>query len=567
MAVKIVLMPHYRLHRAIDIHKELSTISNNIVQYYGWCKCDGGVKDDMESIYICMELMDMSLMDLASQFQLKKKDFPVPVLGYLSFIVIDTLEQCIKRRIIHGNIKPTKILINKNGLVKLCDFGQARKIIDEASTLKGTPQYWPPECWDNNGETEYDERRDIWSYGITILKLIYGDSPYKDYPEQEIDWIPGLERVKNANGRQLVDKCLKGKETYAEMKSFLLQTLETYEKRAKYDVLKKDKFIQTYSTWTPEVFKKELEMSELMNDSPTTSNRSPMEPIDDPQEKKLPPVQEESMEFQPNNISSQSDDPRLPLIPPEQNSPRRPSLESQRSSQSNNSRSLLIPPGQESGDPPRGPSLESQSNETLSEDSESHLVLCHGMSKKYIWSLEIVVFVFLLLLVSLIWYFMLRGYENSKTTTTTHSIPSTISPQKCPDSFSYFQATNACYYVNYGNATWNTARIECLGLFRSPHRLADLVSIQDEAEDKRVKELAPDSKLIAIGLYAADASKSGEADYTWMDKTSKTYTHWKTGVPRKERGEHCVYKEQDGDWNVYDCNMVADIAYVCKYYP
>uniref|UniRef100_A0A914ELV6 mitogen-activated protein kinase kinase n=1 Tax=Acrobeloides nanus TaxID=290746 RepID=A0A914ELV6_9BILA len=553
----------------------------------------------MESIYICMERMDMSLMDLASQSRLKKKDFPVPVLGYLSFIVIDTLEQCIKRKIIHRDIKPTNILINKNGLVKLCDFGQSRKIIDEASTLKGTPQYWPPECWDNNGETEYDERRDIWSIGITVLELIYGNSPYKDYPEQQIDWILG-ERVKNANGTQLVEKCFEGKEAkYAEMRSFLLQTLETYANRKKYDVLKKDKFIQTYSIWTPETFKKELELSELMNDSPTTSNRLSMESIDDSQEKKLPPVQEGPMEFQSNNnISSQSDDLRLPLIPsgqnpprrpslesqrssqsdnsrsplisPEQNSLRRPSLESQRSSQSDNPRSLSVPSGQEIGNPLRRPSLESQSNETLSEDSKSHLVLCHGMSKKYILvSLAIVIFVFLILLLLslLIWYFFVREHEKSETTTTTHSTPSTISPQKCPDSFNYFQATNACYYVNYGNATWNTARIECLGLFRSPHRLADLVSIQDKAEDKHVKELAPDSKLIAIGLYAADASISGEADYTWMDKTSKTYTHWKIGVPRKEHGEHCVYKEQDDDWNVYDCNMVADIAYVCKYYP
>uniref|UniRef100_A0A914EI22 mitogen-activated protein kinase kinase n=1 Tax=Acrobeloides nanus TaxID=290746 RepID=A0A914EI22_9BILA len=512
--------------------------------------------------------MDMSLMDLASQSRLKKKDLPVPVLGYLSFIVIDTLEQCIKRRIIHRDIKPTNILINKNGLVKLCDFGQARKIIDEASTLKGTPQYWPPECWDNNGETEYDERRDIWSYGITILELIYGDSPYKDYRGQQIDWISG-EHVKNANGRQLVEKCLEGKEKiYAEMRSFLLQTLETYINRRKYDVLKKDKFIQTYSIWTPEMFKKELELSELMNDSSTTSNRLSMESIDNPQEKKLSLVQEELMKLHPNdNISSQSDDTGSPLIPSGQNTPRIPSLESQRSSQSDNSRSLLIPPGQESGNPPRRPCLESQSNETLSEDSKSRLVLCHGMSKKYILrSLAIVVFLLLLSSPIYIWYFLLREHEKSETTTTSHSTLSTISPRKCLDSFSYFPATKACYYVNYGNSTWKMARFECLGLFRYPHRIADLVSIHNETEDKYVKELAPDSKLIAIGLYASDGPISSEVDYKWVDSTPKSYTNWKT-EPGVKGGEHCVYKELDGKWNVYDCNKVADIAYVCKHYP
>lgn len=67
---------------------------------------------------------------------------------YLGKITIEVLKGLIylyeKHRIIHRDIKPSNILLNSEGLIKLCDFGVSGKIestAKEANTFTGTSHY------------------------------------------------------------------------------------------------------------------------------------------------------------------------------------------------------------------------------------------------------------------------------------------------------------------------------------------------------------------------------------------------------------------------------------------
>ncbi len=84
--------------------------------------------------------------------------------------------------IVHRDIKPDNILVNKKGVVKVADFGLAQLqenpdvggLTKEGSTL-GTPLYMSPE--QVRGET-LDIRSDIYSFGVTCYQLLCGHTPF-----------------------------------------------------------------------------------------------------------------------------------------------------------------------------------------------------------------------------------------------------------------------------------------------------------------------------------------------------------------------------------------------------
>jgi TolB-like protein/tetratricopeptide (TPR) repeat protein len=81
--------------------------------------------------------------------------------------------------VVHRDIKPGNIMIDRNGNVKIMDFGIARsaerKGMTEAGALVGTPGYMSPEQVE--GKT-VDHRSDIYSLGIVMFEMLTGKLPF-----------------------------------------------------------------------------------------------------------------------------------------------------------------------------------------------------------------------------------------------------------------------------------------------------------------------------------------------------------------------------------------------------
>lgn len=78
----------------------------------------------------------------------------------------------------HRDLKPQNILINEAGIIKICDFGFARKM--SAATvclysMKGTPLYIAPEIIQDK---PYGPKIDVWSLGIILYELFTGYAPF-----------------------------------------------------------------------------------------------------------------------------------------------------------------------------------------------------------------------------------------------------------------------------------------------------------------------------------------------------------------------------------------------------
>jgi eukaryotic-like serine/threonine-protein kinase len=79
-------------------------------------------------------------------------------------------------------VKPENIMITREGMAKLCDFGIV-KLLDRdegavtvAGTTVGTPFYIAPE--QARGEEELDTRTDLYALGITLFHLVTGRVPF-----------------------------------------------------------------------------------------------------------------------------------------------------------------------------------------------------------------------------------------------------------------------------------------------------------------------------------------------------------------------------------------------------
>jgi TolB-like protein/Tfp pilus assembly protein PilF len=94
--------------------------------------------------------------------------------------ICEGLSEAHKAGVVHRDLKPNNIMIDREGSVRIMDFGIARSLkekgITGAGVIIGTPEYMSPE---QVGGRDTDQRSDIYSLGVILYEMVTGRVPFE----------------------------------------------------------------------------------------------------------------------------------------------------------------------------------------------------------------------------------------------------------------------------------------------------------------------------------------------------------------------------------------------------
>ncbi len=197
--------------RFIHEAKSASALTHpNIATIYEIDEADG-------QMFIAMEYIEgQSLRQLIPHDPPLRKEGTGSLLDY-AIQIAEGLAKAHSKGIIHRDIKPANILVTKDGMVKIADFGLAKlasaTMLTKEGTMLGTVAYMSPE---QTHGMSIDHRTDIWSMGVVLYEMVTGEQPFQGDYEQAVIYsilneepkpITNLEQVPKEFGR-VIEKTL-----------------------------------------------------------------------------------------------------------------------------------------------------------------------------------------------------------------------------------------------------------------------------------------------------------------------------------------------------------------------
>ncbi|CAM2100558.1 unnamed protein product [Caretta caretta] len=162
---------YQKLQEEVDLLKTLKHI--NIVTYLGTC-----LKDNIVSIF--MEFVPGgSISSIINRFG------PLPEIVFCKYTkqILQGIAYLHKNCVVHRDIKGNNVMLMPNGVIKLIDFGCAKRLAwvslsgthsEMLKSVHGTPYWMAPEVINESG---YGRKSDIWSIGCTVFEMATGKPP------------------------------------------------------------------------------------------------------------------------------------------------------------------------------------------------------------------------------------------------------------------------------------------------------------------------------------------------------------------------------------------------------
>ncbi|XP_064634506.1 uncharacterized protein LOC135492185 [Lineus longissimus] len=200
-----------KIQEEVDMLKVLR--HKNIVGFYGTSLEDHTVQIFMEYV------PGGSIANLLARFGA----FEEAVFSIYTKQVLEGVEYIHSKGVIHRDIKGGNVMLTQDGIIKLIDFGCAKRLCMNSSlsqgqllkSMRGTPYWMAPEVV---AETGHGKRSDIWSVGCTVFEMATRKPPWADMNPMAAIFaigsdrpVPQLDNSFTPHARQFVNCCLQRK--------------------------------------------------------------------------------------------------------------------------------------------------------------------------------------------------------------------------------------------------------------------------------------------------------------------------------------------------------------------
>ena len=144
------------------------------------------INEENDQIYIATEFVDGKTL----RERINKCDITQVEAVRIAEQVADALAVAHEARVVHRDIKPENIMVRRDGIVKILDFGLAKPIFvrsvgaedetvrlveTQAGLVMGSVRYMSPE--QARGKPT-DQRTDVWSLGVVLYEMLTGINPF-----------------------------------------------------------------------------------------------------------------------------------------------------------------------------------------------------------------------------------------------------------------------------------------------------------------------------------------------------------------------------------------------------
>ena len=126
--------------------------------------------------YFCILLEYVPGGELFTYLKLSQQ-LDAPETRFFAAQVVLVFEHLHSQGVIYRDLKPENLLIDRQGYLKLIDFGFAKLTKGKTYTLCGTPEYIAPEIILNKG---HGKEVDWWCLGVLIYEMMVGVDPFAD---------------------------------------------------------------------------------------------------------------------------------------------------------------------------------------------------------------------------------------------------------------------------------------------------------------------------------------------------------------------------------------------------
>jgi serine/threonine-protein kinase len=182
VAVKVLHPAHLDDEDSVRKFRREARAAGSLSHYNIVGVFDVGLHEEIH--YIVMELAEGKTL---KEYITEKGKLSEEETIEITLQICNALSHAHKNGVIHRDIKPQNIILNKEGNAKVADFGIARAVSADTLTktedIYGSVRYFSPE---QAGGENVDHRTDMYSLGIVMYEMLTGELPYKG--DTPIEW-------------------------------------------------------------------------------------------------------------------------------------------------------------------------------------------------------------------------------------------------------------------------------------------------------------------------------------------------------------------------------------------